>query len=129
MRFAPSSCMATDHRNLSAFTLADELVLRIYRITRTLPVWETYGLRSQMRRAAVSIPTNIVEGAARDSDREHDRYYEIAFASTRELVYLLELCGKLELIELKSADELRDFAGRVAAALAALRKSLSHRKT
>jgi len=121
--------MATDHRNLSAFTLADELVLRIYRITRTLPVWETYGLRSQMRRAAVSIPTNIVEGAARDSDREHDRYYEIAFASTRELVYLLELCGKLELIELKSADELRDFAGRVAAALAALRKSLSHRKT
>jgi four helix bundle protein len=121
--------MTTDHRRLTAFTLADELAIRTYRITRTFPASETYGVRSQLRRAAVSISTNIVEGAARDTDREHDRFYEIAFASTRELIYLLELCGKLELIELNAAEELRLFAGRVAAALAALRKSLPHRRT
>ncbi len=119
--------MSTDHRKLTAFVLADELVLRVYRETRNVGASERFGLRSQLRRAAVSIPTNIVEGAARDTDREHDRYYEIAFASSREVIYLLELCGKLEMIDLKAADELRLFAGRVAAALAALRKSMPPR--
>jgi four helix bundle protein len=128
MAFAPPRCMSTDHRKLTAFALADELAIRIYRVTRNFAPSERYGLRSQLRRAAVSVPTNIVEGAARDTDREHDRYYEIAFASTREVIYLLELCGKLELIDLQPAEELRVFAGRVAAALAALRKTMPPRK-
>jgi four helix bundle protein len=116
--------MSTDHRKLSAFTLADELTVQIYLVTRDFPLEERYGLRSQMRRAAVSIPTNIVEGCARDSDREHDRFYEIAFASTRELIYLVELAGRLELMNASRSTELAKFAGRVAAALAGLRRSI-----
>jgi four helix bundle protein len=116
--------MSTDHRKLSAFTLADELTVRIYLATRDFPPAERYGLRSQMRRAAVSIPTNIVEGCARDSDREHDRFYEIAFASTREVIYLVELSGRLGFIESTLSSELAQFGGRVAAALAGLRRSL-----
>ena len=61
--------MSTDHRKLEAFTLADEFAIRAYTATRDFPKEERYGIRSQIRRAAVAVPTNIVEGCARDSDR------------------------------------------------------------
>lgn len=82
-----------------------------------------YGLRAQIRRAAVSVPTNIVEGCARESEREYERFLEIAFGSTREVIYLLDLSSRLEIMDKKVANELALFGGRVAAALTALRKS------
>lgn len=116
--------MSSDHRKLSAFTLADEVALRVYDATRHFPAEERYGLRSQLRRAAVSASTNIVEGCARDSSREFDRFLEIAFASMREAIYLVELANRLALIDTATAHELTLFGGRVAAALAGLRKSI-----
>jgi four helix bundle protein len=62
-----------DHTKLRAFELADEVVLLIYRATRKFPKDENYGLTSQMRRAAVSVPSNIVEGCARMSQAEYLR--------------------------------------------------------
>jgi len=117
--------MATDHRKLAAFNLADELTTRLYKYTVDFPASERYGLRSQLRRATVSIATNIVEGCARDSDREHSRFFEIAFGSAREVIYLIDLSSRLEMIESASASELLELAKRAAAALAALRKSIS----
>ena len=76
-----------DHTKLRAFELADEVVLLIYRATRGFPNEEIYGLTSQMRRAAVSVPSNIVEGCARESQAEYLRFLEIAFGSLRELHY------------------------------------------
>ena len=125
MRTAPAQCMSTDHRKLSAFTLADELTLRAYRATGGFPPSERYGLQSQIRRTSVSIATNIVEGCALDSDREHLRFFEMAFSSTREVIYLIDLAGRLEFIDSQAASDLCNFAGRVAAALAALKKSIS----
>lgn len=116
--------MSTDHRRLSAFALADEFALRVYVATRAFPVEERYGLRSQIRRAAVSVPANIVEGCARDSDREHARYFEISFGSTREAIYLIELASRLELLDPGVAQELAMFGGRAAAALSALRRTI-----
>lgn len=116
--------MATDHRKLDAFNLADELTVRMYRNTASFPGSERYGLRSQLRRASVSIATNIVEGCARDSDREHARFFEIAFGSAREVTYLIELSTRLEFLESTPAAELHELARRTAAALAALRRSL-----
>lgn len=84
-----------DHTKLRAFELADEVALLIYRITREFPKEEIYGLTSQMRRAAISVPSNIVEGCARESQAEYLRFLEIAFGSLRELHYQLSLAKRL----------------------------------
>jgi four helix bundle protein len=84
-----------DHSKLRAFILADELALTIYRITTKFPKEETFGLTSQMRRCAVSVPSNIVEGSARESQTEYLRFLEIAFSSLRELHYQFGLAHRL----------------------------------
>ena len=77
-----------DHTKLRAFELADEVAVLIYRATKKFPKEEVYGLTSQMRRAAVSAPSNIVEGCARESQAEYLRFLEIAFGSLRERKHL-----------------------------------------
>jgi four helix bundle protein len=85
-----------DHTKLKAFELADEVVLLIYQITASFPKEEMYGLTSQMRRAAVSVPSNIVEGCARGSQADYLRFLTIAFGSLRELHYQLNLSNRLD---------------------------------
>ena len=84
-----------DHTKLRAFELADQVALLIYRATKKFPKEEVYGLTSQMRRAAVSVPSNIVEGCARESQAEYLRFLEIAFGSLRELHYQFGLARRL----------------------------------
>ena len=84
-----------DHTQLRAFELADEVAILTYRETRNFPKDEIYGLTSQMRRSAVSVPSNIVEGCARESQTEFLRFLEIAFASLRELHYQFGLSKRL----------------------------------
>ncbi|MBW1719825.1 MAG: four helix bundle protein [Deltaproteobacteria bacterium] len=84
-----------DHIKLRAFELADEVAVLVYRVTAGFPKEEMYGLTSQMRRAAVSVPSNIVEGCARDSQADYLRFLYIAFGSLRELHYQLSLSKRL----------------------------------
>jgi len=84
-----------DHTKLRAFDLADEVAVLIYRVTAGFPREELYGLTSQIRRAAVSVPSNIVEGCARDSQADYLRFLYIAFGSLRELHYQLSLSKRL----------------------------------
>lgn len=84
-----------DHRKLRAFELSDEVAILIYRTTKRFPREEIYGLISQMRRAAVSVPSNIVEGCARQSQTEYLRFLEIALGSARELHYQFGLARRL----------------------------------
>ena len=85
-----------DHTKLKAFALADEVAVLVYRETRIFPKEEIYGLTSQMRRAAVSVPSNIVEGCARDGQADYLRFLDIAFGSIRELHYQVGLAKRLD---------------------------------
>jgi len=84
-----------DHTKLIAFELADEMALLTYMVTKFFPKEEIYGLTSQMRRAAVSVPSNIVEGCARESQIEYLRFLEIAYGSLKELHYQFSLASRL----------------------------------
>jgi four helix bundle protein len=121
---APVNAMARDHRKLTAFSLADDLAVQVYALTTRFDLTEHYGLRAQIRRAAVSVPTNIVEGAARDSHAEYLRFLEIALGSSRELQYLLDLAQRLDFLQAASAKPVGTQADRVAAKLGALRRAL-----
>jgi four helix bundle protein len=84
-----------DHTKLRAFELADEVAVLVYRVTAGFPREELYGLTSQIRRAAVSVPSNIVEGCTRDSQADYLRFLYMAFGSLRELHYQLSLSKRL----------------------------------
>lgn len=84
-----------DHTKLRAFELADGVVVLVYQATARFPKEELYGLTSQMRRAAVSVPSNIVEGCARDSQADYLRFLHMAFGSLRELHYQIDLSKRL----------------------------------
>lgn len=87
-----------DHTKLKAFEMTDEIALLAYRVTAAFPKEEQYGLTSQIRRAAVSVPSNIVEGCARDSQADYLRFLTIAFGSLRELRYQLHLSRRLQFL-------------------------------
>jgi four helix bundle protein len=94
-----------DHTRLRAFELADDIALRIYLVTRGFPKEEIYGLTSQMRRAAVSFSSNIVEGCARESQVGYLRFLEIAFGSLRELHYQFGLARRLGYMDKSDVSE------------------------
>jgi len=84
-----------DFRSLKVWEKAHELVLKAYKATDLFPKHELYGITSQIRRAAASVPTNIAEGCGKDSDAELKRYFLIAMGSASELEYLLILARDL----------------------------------
>lgn len=84
-----------DHSKLKVFEMADQVAILVYRITACFPKEELYGLTSQLRRAAVSVPSNILEGCARDSQADYVRFLSIAFGSMRELRYQIGLSNRL----------------------------------
>ena len=82
-------------KNLEIWKKADELALKVYLISKTFPKEEVYGITSQIRRAALSIPTNIVEGYSRKGDKELARFISISLGSLAEVKYLIHFCEQL----------------------------------
>lgn len=108
-----------DHRKLDIYVLSDRLVMEVYEHTREFPNDELYGLVSQMRRSAVSVATNIVEGCGRRTEAEFDRFLDIAFGSIRELGYLIDLSGRLGYLSEEATSRLVESQRRASGALAA----------
>lgn len=84
-----------DYKKLRAFELTDQLAVQVYAITRSFPRDEQFGLTSQLRRAAVSAASNIVEGCARHSETDFLHFLDMAFGSVHEVEYQLSLAHRL----------------------------------
>ena len=110
------------HRNLAAWREAMALVVAIYRQTAGFPKEERYGLTSQIRRAAVSIPSNIAEGAGRNSPRELLQFLGVTCGSLAELDTQLELAVQLGYMD--AAADVLERTSRVGMLVRLLRKSI-----
>lgn len=93
-------------RDIQVWHKAHDLTLKVYKVTKSFPREETYGLTSQMRRASYSIPTNIAEGCGRDSNIELGRFFTIAMGSASELEYTLLLSRDLGYVKGKDYEDL-----------------------
>ncbi|RZK12827.1 MAG: four helix bundle protein, partial [Flavobacterium sp.] len=93
-----------DFKKYDIWQLSHLLTLEIYKVTSHFPKEEIYGLTSQIRRAATSIPTNISEGCGRNSDKEFNYFLNIALGSANETEYLLILSKDLQYIDYENAE-------------------------
>jgi len=91
--------LSLSHKNLAVWKQAIDFVTQVYRITEKFPKDELYGLTNQLRRAAVSVPSNIAEGASRKPVKDRRRFYEIARSSLVEIDTQLEISVKLGLMK------------------------------
>jgi len=112
------------YRELVAWQRAVDLVERVYRLTSDWPPTEIYGLTSQVRRAAVSVPANIAEGQGRSSRKEFAHHLSIAFGSLCEVETHLLIANRLAYIDLPTFEELIDQTTGVAKPLHGLIRSL-----
>lgn len=95
-------------QKLEVWQLSDDLAYRVYQATKDFPREEIYGLTSQVRRAALSIPTNIVEGYSRKGDKELSHFINISLGSLAETKYLLYFSHRLGYVKAGSYDDLKN---------------------
>ena len=113
-----------DFKKLEVWQLAHSLTLTIYRLTRAFPPGERFGLRDQMRRAAVSIEANLAEGTGRGGDADFARFVQMAFGSACELECHLLIARDLKLLNSESAGETIDGLERIKRMLSGLLRKL-----
>ena len=115
------------HEKLDAWSIAMDFVVEAYRTTETFPKEEKFGLVSQIRRAAVSVPANIAEGAARQSDKEFTYFLSNAQGSASELDTELIIARRLGYIEDERLIELRAMLGKVGRLITGLSQHLKRK--
>ena len=114
----------SDYRDLEVWKEGMVLATSIYKATASFPVEERYGITSQMRRAAVSIPANVAEGYGRSSTGAYVHFLKISLGSAKELETLIELSRRLELLKAPAADQLQLHARRLSKMLHSLGRSV-----
>lgn len=112
-------------KDLEVFKKAHELALDIYKITSNFPREETYGLVSQMRRAAVSINSNLAEGGARPSKGEFRQFVGVARGSVAELEYQIKLSKDLGMIKVEDIKKVESEAEEISRMLTGLMSKIS----
>jgi four helix bundle protein len=114
-------------RDLRVWQAGMDLVVDVYRITQSFPSEEIYGLTSQMRRAAVSIPSNVAEGHTREHSREFLNFLSIAQGSLAELQTQVEIAGRLAYLTPEETAAALEQAASLARQLYALRNAVARR--
>ena len=116
-----------NYTELKAFQLSDAFVLLIYRVTENFPKQEMFGLTNQLRRAAVSTVSNIVEGASRHTEADFLRFLDMAYGSACEVEYQASLAFRLGYIEESKHGVLKEKCSEVAKVLNGLICSLRNK--
>ena len=116
-----------NHKDLEVWKKSMELVIDIYKITQKFPDTEKFGLINQIRRAAVSVPSNIAEGCARNSDKDNLRFVDIACGSLAEIETQLLISVQLEYCEMSKAQILIDKIDNIGRMLSGLKKHLRNK--
>lgn len=115
------------HRDLDVWQAAIDFTVVVYEITQSFPKEEIYGLTSQMRRAVISIPSNIAEGAARASSAEYVRFLNIAIGSASELDTQIEIAGRLGYLPEAAKTQMTSTVESLIRSLISLRNSIQRR--
>ena len=121
--------MSKPHKKLVAWSKSMDLVERIYEVTRTFPREEIYGLTSQLRRAAVSVPSNIAEGAAGRSRIQFRNYLSVALGSLNELDTQLEIARRIRYLGPQAFQVCERMVDECIAVTYGLRKSLERNRS
>ncbi len=111
-------------KNLKVWQKGIELVKNIYKSTKEFPKEELYGLTSQMRRSAISVPSNIAEGSGRGTDKDFNRFLDIALGSSYELETQIIIAFELEFISEQDFNDLSMKINEEQKMIAGLQKSL-----
>lgn len=115
---------SSDYRQLKVWQKAMDLTVEVYKLVKLLPKEETYALSDQMRRAVVSIPSNIAEGAGRNSNKEFTKFLSIARGSLWELETQIEICVRMDYIDSTTATNVYDITTEVSKMINSLSNSL-----
>jgi four helix bundle protein len=108
---------------LETWQLSSALVERIYKLTRSFPMDEKFGLAQQIRRASISISSNLAEGSGRMSRKDQAHYFNMAFSSLMEVLNQLMLAHRIEYIKADELDEIRKDIELLSRKIAALRNA------
>lgn len=115
--------MKKGYKKLIAWQVADELAFQVYIASKGFPKEEIYGITSQLRRAAISIATNISESSGRQNKNESKQFLNIALGSLAETEYLLGFCKKLDFLNAVKFTELEALRQRAGSLLWSLYQS------
>ena len=116
-RLGQLACDVDRHRSLTAWKRGFELAAAVHRAARRLPVEERFGLASQLRRAAASVPSNVAEGCARHGSGEFAHFLSISLGSLAEIDTLLALAGELGYLDTPTLKELTALRERASVAV------------
>ncbi len=115
------------YRDLEVWQKAMDLVVECYKITKNFPESEIYGLTSQLRRAAVSIPANIAEGRERQHTKEFLQHLSIAYGSLAELETHLQIAQRLNYLDIAHVDQVLEKTAEIGRMINGLRRSLQNK--
>lgn len=114
--------MNNSYKKLDVYAKSRQLVVTVYSLLKHFPAEEKYALGDQLRRAVISVPSNIAEGSGRTSSKDQAHFFEMAFGSLMELSCQMDIACDLGYIEQLELNQVEEQAHRIAAMLSGLRR-------